>query len=139
VHPWVADQACLPIPQALPRPDRSLLSSSPASKRDTAYTGDKLTAIEDPESESIAYTYSGDMLATLTNKVGNTTEFAYGDHGRVDTITRPDDVDVYLQAFQVQGLAGTGTGTQMNPATAVLAAGGPRHRIRDRLQSPILN
>jgi RHS repeat-associated protein len=83
----------------------------------------KLISITDPDSALWQYSYdSANRLTTLTDPRSKVTTYAYST-GRVTTVTRADNSTALLTALQLQGIPASGTGTQSNPATPVLAAG----------------
>jgi RHS repeat-associated protein len=83
----------------------------------------RLTSIADPDGALWTYGYdSANRMTTLTNARSYNTTFAYNFAGRVASVTRPDATTDQLSALQIQGLVPAGSGTQGNPATAVLAA-----------------
>ncbi len=100
--------------------------TDPASRVTTlAYDANnvKLTSITDPDSALWQYSYdSANRLTTLTDPDSHTTTYAYST-GRVTTVTRADSSTLLLTALELQGIPVSGTGTQSNPATPVLAAG----------------
>jgi RHS repeat-associated protein len=105
--------------------------TDPASRTTTlAYTGAKLTTLTDPDSGVWRFGYdSANDLTTLTdprsaNTSADTTTFTYGLASRATSVTQPDGTSESLTAMQLQGFPASGTGTQGNPATAVLAAAG---------------
>jgi RHS repeat-associated protein len=83
----------------------------------------KLAGITDPDNAVWGYGYdSAYRLTTLTDPRSKMTSYAYGT-GRVTTVTRADNSTLLLTALELQGIPASGTGTQANPATPVLAAG----------------
>jgi len=97
--------------------------TDPASRATTlAYSGAQLTAVADPDSALWRYAYSAaNQLTGLTDPNTHTTTFTYS-QGQVTQVTRADNSTEGLIPVQGQGLPAPGTGTQGNPATAVLAA-----------------
>jgi RHS repeat-associated protein len=82
----------------------------------------KLTAITNPDGAGWGFGYdSANRMTTLTDRRSHTTTYAYGT-GRVTTVTRADNSTLLLTALELQGIPASGTGTQGNPATSVLAA-----------------
>ncbi len=99
----------------------------PASRATTlAYdaSNTNLTSITDPDSALWQYGYdSADRMTTLTDPRTYTTTFAYNTTAeRIATVTRADSTTELLTAEQMNGIPASGTGTQSNPATPVLAA-----------------
>jgi RHS repeat-associated protein len=104
--------------------------TDPANRVTTlAYNGsNQLTSITDPDGGVWRYGYdSANRLTTLTdprsaNTSADTTTLSYNFAGRATSVTQPDSTTESLTPVQLQGMASPGTGTQSNPAPAVLAA-----------------
>jgi YD repeat-containing protein len=104
--------------------------TDPANRTTTlGYNGsNQLTSVTDPDSGVWRFGYdSSNRLTTLTDPrsattSADTTTIGYNAAGRATSVTLPDSNTESLTAVQLQGLAAPGTGTQVNPATAVLAA-----------------
>jgi RHS repeat-associated protein len=87
-----------------------------------AYTNGWLTSITDLDNTVWHYGYDmADDLTSLIDPRGFSTNFSYT--AAMGTgVTRPDGTSEALAPYQAMGLPAFGTGTQGNPATAVLLA-----------------
>jgi RHS repeat-associated protein len=87
-----------------------------------SFTGSQLTGITDPDTASWSYAYNtGKEMTGLTDPNSHTTSFTFT-QGQATGVTRADNTTESLTAVQGEGLPASGTGTQSNPAPAVLAA-----------------